>query len=105
MTHGNGNGWHGPITLDEIRSAAVVIAGELRAAATNTPNEPIPATGGGSRHRNLPEDLRQRFIDLRAELYQRGIFDPVLARFDSATVPQVSTLQIAEQLELISASL
>lgn len=104
MTHETAGGSNGPMTMEELRSAAAVIAGELRAAVANSPGEPVPATGGGSRHRKLPEDLRQRFVDVRAELYQRGIYDPVLARFDSATVTQASTLALAEQLELISSS-
>lgn len=52
----------------------------------------------GSAHRKLPEDLRKRFILLRSEMMERGIYDPVLVRFDSATAPQAETRRIAEQL-------
>lgn len=53
----------------------------------------------------LSPELRQRFIDVRAELFQRGIFDPVLVRFDSATVTRASTQEIAEQLANVAESL
>ncbi len=50
-------------------------------------------------------DLRERFINVRAALFQRGIYDPVLVRFDSATAPRASTAEIAEQLATVAASL
>ena len=48
---------------------------------------------------------REGFIDVRAALFQRGIYDPVLVRFDTATVTQASTQQIAEQLAVVAESL
>ncbi len=72
----------------ELKQVAVAVAEELKAAGTN-----------------LPADLRQRFIDVRAALFQRGIYDPVLVRFDSATVTKASTQEIAEQLATVAASL
>ena len=53
----------------------------------------------------LPEDLRKRFIDVRAVLFQRGIFDPVLARFDSATVPKASAQEVGQELAKVAESL
>ena len=50
-------------------------------------------------------ELRARFIELRSEMFQRGIFDPILARFDSATVPQPSTQEVAEQLSRLFATM
>jgi hypothetical protein len=50
----------------------------------------------------IPPELRLQFIELRAELFQRGIFDPVLARFDSATAPKASVAEIVEELEKLS---
>jgi hypothetical protein len=47
---------------------------------------------------------RQRFIALRAALFQRGVYDPVLVRFDSATAPRATNAEIAEQLEKIAAA-
>lgn len=82
-----------------LKELAAQIAEELQAAASS---EPIANTGGGSRHRGLPEELRQRFIDVRAELFARGIFDPVLVRFDTATVPQAPTSEIAERLAAVA---
>jgi hypothetical protein len=51
----------------------------------------------------IPPELRLQFIEFRAELFQRGIFDPVLVRFDSATAPKASIAEIVEELEKISA--
>ena len=49
-------------------------------------------------------EVRRRFIEARAELFQRGIYDPVLVRFDSATAPRASAEEIADQLEAIAGS-
>ena len=49
--------------------------------------------------------LRARFVELRSELFQRGIFDPVLVRFDTITAPKASLDEIADQLDAIAAGL
>jgi len=90
------------MTPDRLKELAAETAEALQSAASS---EPIPHTGGGSRHRGLPEELRQRFIDVRAALFARGIYDPVLVRFDSATVAQAPTSEIAEQLATVAAAL
>lgn len=89
------------MTPDRLKQLAAETAEALKSAASS---EPIP-TGGGSRHRGLPEELRQRFIDVRAALFARGIYDPVLVRFDTATAPQATTSEIAEQLATVAAAL
>ena len=76
------------MTPGELKETALAVAEALKTA---------PAT--------LPEDLRKRFIDVRAHLFARGIYDPVLVRFDSATVPHASTGEIAEQLAMVGAGL
>jgi len=53
----------------------------------------------------LSLELRKRFIALRSELFQRGIYDPVLARFDSVTVSRASVQAIADQLDAIAADI
>jgi len=78
------------MTTEELQTIAAQVAADLR--AHKGPNR-------------VPEELRRRFIAVRAELFQRGIFDPVLVRFDSATVPRASTQQIADQLAAVVASL
>ena len=65
----------------------------------------VANTGGGSRHRGLPDELRQRFLDVRAALFARGIYDPVLVRFDTATVAQAPTREIGERLAAIADTL
>ena len=49
--------------------------------------------------------LRERFIAVRAELFQRGIYDPVLVRFDSYTAPKAPVLEVAEQLANVATNL
>lgn len=92
-----------PVTLpaDELKTMALQVAAELAAVASaqTTP----AATGGGSLHRGLSEDLRSRFVVVRAALFTRGIYDPVLVRFDTATAPQASTADVAKQLAAIVA--
>lgn len=89
------------IPLDQLKTQAAAVAAEMKTAGGAAP----AATGGGSRQRGLPEDLRERFIEVRAALFQRGIYDPVLVRFDTASVTQASTQEIAEQLETVAAAL
>lgn len=77
------------MTREQIRELAARVAAEMKAVGTA----------------RLPEDLRRRFIEVRAALFQRGLYDPVLVRFDSATVPKASTPEIADQLLLAASSL
>ena len=86
-----------------LKELATATAEALQAAAPST--EPVPNTGGGSRHRGLPEELRQQFINVRAALFARGIYDPVLVRFDTATAPQAPTIEIAERLAAVADAL
>ena len=89
------------MTNDELWSMAAEVAAELQSA---TGGEPA-TTGGGSRQRGLPEPLRERFIRVRTALFQRGIFDPVLVRFDTASAPQASTREVGEQLAKVVSGL
>lgn len=88
----------------EIKSAANAVADELRKASAANAAEVLPA-GGGSRQRALPEELRKRFIDVRAALFERGIYNPVLVRFDSASAPPATTPAIADALAAVGSSL
>lgn len=53
----------------------------------------------------LSPELRARVIALRTRLFQRGIFDPVLARFDSATVAQPAVREVAQQLAKVAGAM
>jgi len=77
-----------PITIPpgELKSMAAAVAAEMKSGAMS------PA-------------LRQRFIEVRAALFQRGIYDPVLVRFDSATAPAASASEVGEQLERVAAGM
>ncbi|HVS31535.1 MAG TPA: hypothetical protein VMS98_08765 [Thermoanaerobaculia bacterium] len=90
-------------TIEELKKAAAAVAEQLKAAAAGAAG--APASGAGSRHRGLPEDLRRRFIDVRTALVQRGWYDPVLVRFDTASAPQATTAEIAERLSEVASSL
>jgi len=70
---------------------------ELKTAAAAAAREMADTT--------LPPDLRARFIAIRAALLQRGIFDPLLARFDSATVAQVAVTEAAAELAKVAETL
>jgi hypothetical protein len=78
------------VPLEELRQIAVRVADELRATADG---------------QVLAPEVRARFLTLRAALFQRGIYDPVLVRFDSATVPRATLTEIAEQLATVAESL
>ena len=77
------------MSIDEVRALAKSVAREMK----NAP--------GGA----LTMDVRRRFIDVRAALFQRGIYDPVLVRFDSATAPPASIAEVATELETVAESL
>jgi len=89
------------MTTEELKMMAAEVATELQSATSSEP----AATGGGSRQRGLPEPLRERFIRVRTALFQRGIFDPVLVRFDTASALQASTKEVGEQLAAVAAAL
>ena len=73
---------------------AAAAAGEALADAEGA----APQGGGGSESRHLPPAVRDAVIAVRTRLYERGVYDPVLARFDSATVAPASDAEIAERL-------
>jgi hypothetical protein len=74
------------MTIEEFRAVVARLAEEMRRAS------------------DLSVDVRRRFIAVRAELFQRGVFDPILARFDTITVTRASTQEVANQLAAIAAS-
>jgi hypothetical protein len=83
---------------EEKMPIAIPIA-ELKALAASVAQQMKAVSGP------LPRDLRARFITVRAALFQRGIYDPVLVRFDSATVAPASLSELANELGSIAASL
>ncbi|HSP34045.1 MAG TPA: hypothetical protein VLU46_07020 [Thermoanaerobaculia bacterium] len=77
------------LSLDEVKTLATAIAAELKTLGSGV----------------VPVELRNRFINVRAALFQRGIYDPVLVRFDSATAPPASAAEVGAQLESVAATL
>ncbi|MDQ3283945.1 MAG: hypothetical protein M3Q69_21280 [Acidobacteriota bacterium] len=73
----------------QVKQLASEVAQELRAAGSD----------------GVTPALRTRFIQVRAALFERGMYDPVLVRFDSATVAKASVEEIAEQLQSVSDAL
>ena len=75
------------------------------AMALNQLAEMAGAVASEMKAGELTPALRERFIAVRSALFQRGIFDPVLVRFDSATAPPATKDEIAAQLEVVAQSL
>lgn len=78
------------VPLEELQQIALRVADELHAVQE------------GDR---LTPEVRARFITLRAALFQRGIYDPVLVRFDSASAPRASFQEVAEQLTAVAGTI
>ena len=76
------------IPISELKTLAAEVAEQMKSAGS-------PLTG----------PLRAHFITVRANLFQRGIYDPVLVRFDSATAPKASVEEVAEQLSAVATAL
>lgn len=74
------------ISLEELKAEAARVAAEMKSGDV-----------GGA--------LRERFINVRAALFQRGIYDPVLVRFDSYTAPKATAAEVADQLETVATNL
>jgi len=53
----------------------------------------------------LTPHLRKRLIAVRTQLFQRGLFDPVLVRFDGITVPRATIEEISNELGAVASSL
>lgn len=75
------------MTIEEIKAAAAELAPAMQSAES------------------LPAEVRARFIAVRTALFQRGVFDPVLVRFDSATAPRATNGEIAAELAKIGETL
>ncbi|HEX8617879.1 MAG TPA: hypothetical protein VF911_09875 [Thermoanaerobaculia bacterium] len=73
------------IAMPQLKTMAAAVAEELKSS-----------TGA------VEGALRARFIEVRAALFQRGIYDPVLVRFDSATAPKASASEVGEQLAAVA---
>lgn len=80
--------------IDELKREAQRISAEI--------HELNPAADGGahqgSAHRPLSDELKRRVLALRSDMFEAGIYVPILVRFDSATVTQADSVAIAGQL-------
>jgi len=77
------------LSLDEVKSLATSVAAEMKSLGAAA----------------VPAGLRKRFVNVRAALFQRGVYDPILVRFDSATAAPASTAEVAAELESVAATL
>ena len=74
------------MTIDDLKDQAAAVASEMQAG-------------------EVTPELRARFIDVRTALFRRGVYDPVLVRFDSSTAPRATKDEIAAQLETVAQTL
>ena len=74
------------MTIDDLKDRAAAVASEMQAG-------------------EVTPELRARFIDVRTALFRRGVYDPVLVRFDSSTAPRATKDEIAAQLETVAQTL
>ncbi|HVT44552.1 MAG TPA: hypothetical protein VMT00_09190 [Thermoanaerobaculia bacterium] len=93
-----------PLTGEEIARAAASLAEEMERATEGVEERLGTALDRNQREaRAIGKELWERFIALRRELIRRGVHDPILGRFDSATVVQAGTAAIAEQVRRVAA--
>lgn len=78
------------------------VAEEMLRATEGTGADDEPLSEDNSRKRILEANLRVRFIEVRSWMHRMGIIDPVLNRFDSYTVPQATSREVAERLAEIA---
>ena len=83
------------MSADQEKSPSLIAIPELKKMAAELKSAGTPVEGA----------LRGRFIEVRSALFQRGIYDPVLVRFDSATAPRATTGEVAEQLATVAEGL
>lgn len=84
------------------RTRAREVAEEMLRATGGTGEDEEPLAADNSRRRIIDADLRVRFIEVRTWMHRMGLIDPVLNRFDSYTVPQATTREVAERLAEIA---
>lgn len=86
------------MTNADIKRAAQRVAADILEELSHGSHPSGEGAFQGSAHRKLPRELRNKFIAVRSALFERGVFDPVLARFDTATASQADTRTLAERL-------
>lgn len=92
--------------LEELRTEAASIGIAFRSAAGSAAEDLGTAIDRNQlTARRISADLRRRFLAFRTKLYTLGLYDPVLGSFDSATVKQADSDEIAQQLELVAEKL
>lgn len=90
---------------DEMASMVGELAEEMLRATEGTTKEDEPLADDNSRQRVIGPELRVRFVELRSWMQRLGLVDPVLSRFDSYTVSQATSREIAERLAEVAESL
>lgn len=93
------------MTNAELKRAAERVAAEIQEELTHGAHPSGEGAHQGSKHRGLPEQLRTKFIAVRSELIERGVYDPVLIRFDTATATQADTKTLAARLVEVAGTL
>ncbi len=90
---------------EEFKARAKDVAEEMLRATEGTNGEDEPLAEDNSRSRVIDAELRVRFIEVRTWMHRMGLVDPLLNRFDSYTVPQATSREVAERLSEIAGSM
>jgi hypothetical protein len=95
---------HQQSPIGDLKAEAARVAAEMLTFAEKYKDVTTQPDAHQLRLKNamMAPELRERFIRVRAELYRRGIYDPILARFDSHTAPPVDAHSVAQQLALVA---
>lgn len=89
----------------KLGARAKEVADEMLRATEGTGDEDEPLSEDNSRRRVISPELRLRFIEVRTSMHRMGLVDPVLNRFDSYTVAQATSRQVAERLAEVADAL
>lgn len=90
---------------EKFGARAKEVADEMLRATEGTTGEDEPLADDNSRTRVIDAEVRVRFIEVRSWMYRMGLVDPLLIRFDSYTVPQATSREVAERLSEIAESI
>lgn len=87
----------------DLKAEAAAVAAEMLSFAEKYKDVTTAPDANQIRLKNvmMNADVRQRFIRVRAELFRRGIFDPILARFDSYTVAPADAQAVGQELAIL----
>lgn len=90
---------------EKLAQMAAEVAERMLQATAGMTDETEPLAGDNSRKRSIDPELRARFIAVRTWMQRMGLVDPVLNRFDTYTVAQATSRDVAEELRRVAESM